>query len=117
MSISISAKIEELTLEDYRCASVFFPKDDALQILGRFARLHIDKYNTLEILDKNAKVIISKGKMKIEYSGRGFSAETKLTQDALDVLLGCCYDQVFAMYDAPHVDFEFEDFDLTFGWG
>ncbi len=116
MSICISAKMEELTLEDYRCASVSFPKDDALQILGRFAGLRIDRYKTLEIWDKNVKLIISKAKMKIEYFGREFSAESKLTEDDLDLILGCCYDQAFAMYDAPHVDFEFEDFDLTIGW-
>ena len=117
MSISISAKIEEMTGEGYNCCIVSFPKEDAHQILGRFAGLHIDRYKTLEIRDKNAKLIISKGEMKILYLGRAFSAETKLTQDALDVMLGCCYDQAFTMYDVPHVDFEFEDFELTFGWG
>lgn len=117
MSVSISAKIEELIVEDDRCVSVSFPKDDVLRILGQFTGLYIDRFTALEIQDKNTKLIISKGKMKIMYLGREFSAETKLTQDALDVMLGCCYDQAFAMYDAPHVDFEFEDFDLTFGWG
>lgn len=116
MSIQISAAIEELTGEGYQCVMVSFPKDEALQILGRFAGLCIDRYKTLEIRDKNAKLIISKGEMKIMYLGRGFTAETNLTQDILDLILGCCYDQVFAMYDDPHVDFEFERFDLTIGW-
>ena len=116
MSIQISAVLDELNDENYRCVMVSFPKDNVIQILGQFVGLHTDRFRTLEIRDKNAELIISKGKMKIEYSGRGFTAETKLTQDALDLIMGCCYDQAFSMYDAPHVDFEFEDFDLTIGW-
>lgn len=116
MSIQISAVLEELNEEKYRCVMVSFPKDNVFQILGQFAGMHTDRFRTLEIRDQNAELIISKGKMKIEYSGRGFHVQTRLTQDVLDLILGCCYDQAFAMYDAPHVDFEFEDFDLTIGW-
>jgi len=116
MSIQISAVLDELNDENYRCVMVSFPKDNVFQILGQFVGLCIGRTKTLEIRDKDAKLIITKGEMKIMYLGRAFSAETKLTQDALNVMLGCCYDQAFTMYDAPHVDFEFENFDLTLGW-
>lgn len=116
MSIQISAVMEELNEGKYRCVMVSFPKDDVFQIMGQFVGLCIGRTKTLVIRDKKAQLTISKGKMMITYSGLGFTAQTKLTQDALDLIMDCCYDQAFAMYDAPHVDFEFEDFDLTIGW-
>ena len=116
MSIYINATIEEMRGENYNCIFVTFPQDFVMQILGRFAGLQIDRYNTLVIQGGNSKLIISKKEMMIKFCGIDRPIENKLTQDVLDVIVGCCYDKAFAIYDSPHIDIEFKNISLTFLW-
>lgn len=114
MSYSIDATIEKMS--DRSCDSmiVTFPEETVWKLLGFITGLQVHRMKAFVIRGASAEITVSSDAISIQLPDRRI--EKRLTQDMYESFVCCCFDKAFDVYPEPHVDLEFDDLDVTFGW-